>query len=619
MENVSRPDGRAEPGSSPPTDPWQAHPIRVTGSLRRFRPGSAAALVLAVVALQRCASAPSRPAGRTVVVSLDGVGGVRLNALLAAGNLRAGGYSAFAERGLLAGRAIDVTPSLTPSAHISAITGVSPARTGIVSHYFFEPGTPFGRMADGFTADIQAETLWEAASRQGKRVGVILYPGADGRNARRRGDFGVIWPEKAAKTSVFKDVPASDWVDAPTSVRTFSPGRQARVSIGTPGGGALILRLLAVDTTDDGRVDYDAIRIARTEDASDATLGVVSAKGWFPLAVQGPGGARFTTWCRLADLAPDLSRVVIYVGAFHELEAYPESFRSKLEAEAGGWPGPPDAAFLTRAGHLDDDAHEEQAARLAAYLTKVLVLTIRTESWDLLLGYQPLVDEMEHAFEAGPNGGSRERVERAFQTVDRSVADVLAALSPRDTIVVLSDHGIVPLTAAVNIDRFFRDRGWTIAGENDGLPASARRVQVNAGSGIAHLYVDPALPPVARDEAAAALLGDARGLPPEVVDEVVPRRDLARVGLDNPRSGDVVVLLKPGVEFSRSHPEVLGRAHQRGGHGYRVGTPALDAAFMALGPGIGRSRPPTVSILDVAGVAARALGIEPPSPGRVSR
>ncbi|MGZ6988709.1 MAG: hypothetical protein ACXVH0_07095, partial [Thermoanaerobaculia bacterium] len=76
---------------------------------RRFliRPGIAAALVLGVVALGRCASAPSGHAGRTVVISFDGLGGVRLNELLSQGKLMAGGFSAIAQHGLLAGRAVD--------------------------------------------------------------------------------------------------------------------------------------------------------------------------------------------------------------------------------------------------------------------------------------------------------------------------------------------------------------------------------------------------------------------------------------------------------------------------------------------------------------------------------
>jgi predicted AlkP superfamily pyrophosphatase or phosphodiesterase len=225
------------------------------------------------------------------------------------------------------------------------------------------------------------------------------------------------------------------------------------------------------------------------------------------------------------------------------------------------------------------------------------------------------MDEIQHSFEPSPAGGSRERVERAVATTDRSLAALLGALGPRDSLFVHSDHGIVPLTRAVNLEKFLEQRGWTIAREGGATPAGARRVQVCASSGIAHLYVDPALPAADRAQAAEALLADTQQLarlPEDLVDTILARKDLARVELDNPRSGDVVVLLKPGAEFRRSGANVVGPAHQRGGHGYRNATPVLDACFMALGPGISPARPATVSLLDIAPLVARSLGIAPP-------
>ena len=140
-------------------------------------------------------------------------------------------------------------------------------------------------------------------------------------------------------------------------------------------------------------------------------------------------------------------------------------------------------------------------------------------------------------------------------------------------------------------------------------------MQVCATSGIAHVYLDPALTGAARTAAAAALLADLEGLTrlkEGLVDDVVPRVDLARLGLDHPRSGDVVVLLTPGNEFWRGGAQVLGKPGNRGGHGYRAAFPVLDASFGAIGPGIAPARPETVPLLEVAARAARALGIDPP-------
>jgi predicted AlkP superfamily pyrophosphatase or phosphodiesterase len=580
---------------------------------RRFpvRAVPVAALVLGVFALLRCASAPPRPAERTVVISFDGLGGMRLNELLAQGKLTAGGFSAIAERGLLAGRAVDVTPSLTPAAHIAAITGAPPERNGIVGNHFREPGSPFGADTTGFLAPIETETLWEAARRQGRRVGVLLYPGADGMDARRRGDFGLTWPDRPAKASAFVTLDSGRWTFAgETDAASFSPIRKATVDVAAPGGRTVRLDILARDTTDDGVVDYDTLIVAREGE----TAAKVKRLGWFPVQAPGEDGP-FTAWCRVITLEPTLARVVVYVGGFFAVPAYPPDFRARFEAALGGWPGPPDPAVL-RAGLPEegDAAGEEQAQRLAEYLTRAIVFAIQSERWDLLVAYQPLVDEIEHHFEPGPRGGSAEAVARAFQTADRCVAAMLGALAARDSLLILSDHGMVPLEKSVDLERYLEEKGWTIARKAP-APGGPHAAQVCASSGIAHVYVDPALSRAARAEASAALLADLAGLtamPGELVDAIVPHGRLAPLGLDNPRSGDVVVLLRPGIEFVRSRPSVLSVPTNRGGHGYRNATPVLDAAFAAIGPGITPSRPATVSLLEVASRAARALGIDPP-------
>ena len=172
-----------------------------------------------------------------------------------------------------------------------------------------------------------------------------------------------------------------------------------------------------------------------------------------------PGdGGTFTAWCRLEELDPSLARAELYVGAFNAVPGYPEDYRRRLEEAVGGWPGSPDYAFM-RGGRSDFDAHEEQAARLAEYLTKAIVFTIRSERFDLLVGYQPLVDEVEHAFEPGPYGGSKDAVVRAFRTADRSAAAILAALGPRDSFLFFSDHGIVPLETGVNLEKYLARQG----------------------------------------------------------------------------------------------------------------------------------------------------------------
>lgn len=582
----------------------------------------AALLALALVGC--CATSQSSKTSlrrRAVLLSFDGLGGVRLGELLAAGKLRAGGFAAFAERGVIAERAITVTPSLTSVAHIAAITGAPPSRTGIVANVYHRSGDPLGTTVSGFTEEIESETLWEAAMRQGKRVGVIVYPGADASNSRRRGSFGVIWPREPLRSSTVVTVVRDAWRTGRAGAGSFSPAQEATVDVDAPGG-ALRLRLEAVDTTDDGATNYDLVRVSSL-DGAHRSLASVRSNGWF--RIDAPGATANGAWCRLVALDAHLLRVVLYVGPFYGLLAYPEEYRRRLETEVGPWPGQPDALFLGGIdGVRDEAAYEEQSLRLSAYLARMLLFTMRTEPWDLLIHYEPAVDEVEHVFERGGarvagetfrSGSVDERIERAFTGIDRELARILGELGPNDSVFIHSDHGMSLVDRAVDLERHLEGQGWRILRKGDREPAGdARRVQVCTASGIAHLYLPRDAAGRPSEEDLAALRRDVERLRSDagvVFDAVLDRSGLASVGLDHPNAGDLVLLLRLGSVFER-HPDgpISAPIRPRGAHGFRNTYPILDASYLSLGPGIRPGRPQTVSLLDVARSVAGALGIE---------
>ncbi len=147
---------------------------------------------LAAVALCGALASPPEARRRVLLISFDAVAGQKLERLLAdPSKLTAGGYRRIAARGVIAGRSVPPTPALTAVSHIVIATGALPQVTGIVSNTMLDRSKPFGTSISGFDAPIRADTLWEAARRQGKRVGVMLYPGADGKATladRRLGD-----------------------------------------------------------------------------------------------------------------------------------------------------------------------------------------------------------------------------------------------------------------------------------------------------------------------------------------------------------------------------------------------------------------------------------------------
>lgn len=156
-------------------------------------------LLLALLLPAACRTAPAVPAsgasghGRVVMLSLDGADSVTLHRLYQEGKLDAGGFARFFRDGQVAEGLQPVDPSITAVNHIALATGHAPDESGIVANDFLPPGAPLGRIVSGFAAPIETETLWEAARRQGLRVGVSAWPGADGRGERRSADWGMTY------------------------------------------------------------------------------------------------------------------------------------------------------------------------------------------------------------------------------------------------------------------------------------------------------------------------------------------------------------------------------------------------------------------------------------------
>jgi hypothetical protein len=276
------------------------------------------------------AAAASTHAARAVLVSFDGVSADLLTELLGQpGKLPFGGYRTIAARGLAARR--------------------SRPPTGIVANWMLDRSKLFGAKLSGFDAPIRADTLWQAARRQGRRVGVLLYPGGDGTTPERTADFGLTFHPKKSAPARFVRLASGDWTDGGASaVRSYSPPRTARLEFPPTHHAAT---LVVIDTTDDGRVNYDRLEITPESGETEAA----GPGDWF--GAEAAGEARRTgAWCKLLALAPDLSAAEIYAGGLFSSDAYPETFRRDLDENAGFWPGVPD----------QDNAEHRAAARRRA-------------------------------------------------------------------------------------------------------------------------------------------------------------------------------------------------------------------------------------------------------------
>lgn len=572
---------------------------------------------------------PEAPAHRVLVLSLDGAAAGTLQQLWREGALGEGGFRQFFEEGQVASRLVPVNPTLTAVNHISLATGFAPEGTGIVSNRFHPNGAAFLDAVSGFDAPIGTETLWEAARRQGKRVGIVTWPGADGKGERRTADWGLVYVNNPKLEAEIATLSRSDWAPAGSSdprlqgLRSFAPILLARL----PQRG---IEIAALDVTDDEKAAYGAI-VPLVPPPARATL---APGDWGSVPCTGAWAEGGTTCLiKVLEVAPDLAAARIYLNGVYANDAYPEAFAREFSESSLLWPGAPDdrglAATWEGEPGIDLATWVEQSERFTGFFGAALRFAAARDDWDLLMGYIPTIDEAGHQLlladsrQPGFSPQKRDELARArrrvWQAVDRELAALLRVLDLRETrVVIVSDHGMLPIHTVADPNVLLRD-GNLLADDNGKIVDAGTTVWAASSGGISHLYVRPDTQDRAR------LLADLRELfrswmldgGARPVAEVLLREEAGAAGLDHPNSGDLILFAAPGYGFTGGGLRE-GRATLPtpvyGMHGNLIGegTTDLYGIYLALGAGLRQGDAGEVRNVEVAGKVARWLGIEAP-------
>ncbi|HEX2120818.1 MAG TPA: alkaline phosphatase family protein [Thermoanaerobaculia bacterium] len=515
-------------------------------------------------------------ASRVVLLSFDGLGA---DALASQTDLPA--FAAMERDGATA-RIIPVNPTVTASTHVSMVTGAQPQVHGIVANRFHIEGTPPEQIAQGLETEIEAETIVDAARRQGKRVGTVPFPAFDGSTPRRGGDFGMAWTGsltrgrivRLARTDFHREWVPPTWTRRPQKRESFSPIMRARIEWRIPERTRRDVDLVAYDTSNDAVENYDLLLI----EAAEREI-VPDSRGWFALseeALEGLSGS----WSKIVGPDPTLADVTLYWGPISRTRAWPESFRTMLDREIGFWPGTPEERV-----DVDAATFIEQAERLSDFLTRAQTLTIERMPFDLLLAYQSQVDTTAHNYIHDPAA-----MRAAFATADRAANAIRAALdASRDALIVTGDHGVAPIDTEVRMNRLLAEHGF------------APRWRAYVSGNVAHLYrFDGA------DDAEALL----QTLTASGHFEQLARRTAEM----HPHSGDVVAVARPNVLLSAgSDAPAVAKPESSGSHGASNAHRALHTVLFATGAGTPKGSHGEVSQTGIARFVAQLLGIQPPA------
>ncbi|MFM2303608.1 MAG: hypothetical protein RLZZ135_1018 [Cyanobacteriota bacterium] len=498
-------------------------------------------------------SSPSQtsPTGapKVVLISLDGATNTIVKEYLKNGVLDpTKGIGLLASQGVFASGNQTITPSLTAPSHIAIATGSTAVNNDINSNNFHLVASPFNQNISGFAAPIggysdrsgidpsesnspTANPIWSGLKAAGKNVVAATFPGADGVDIRldssnpnspildkkedRTVNYTVPFGTFGGQGAKGFSLTATDFTPATQATidqlktaqqTSFSPIQVTNKSLDkfTVNGVNFDFQFAAIDTTNDGKVNYDSIVVydavagIKADGSNIATLKVGNPSQSYEL--NGTTN-RIGTGFISTNIDSDLSTVRL---ARYSANNIPRPANNPavlaniddINNNVGFWKPQPDFRIPEKLSPGFDkfpDAeleamYADQVKSFVDYQSKVATRSIeQNPNADLVMTYIEQPDGSEHQFlltdsrqasdYTNPNSiGSgqdpakvdryKKYVETAYKTADAAVQKIIDTVGvdangkPNSDIIVVSDHGFAPFHTAVNLNNLLKSAGF---------------------------------------------------------------------------------------------------------------------------------------------------------------
>lgn len=489
---------------------------------------------------------------KAILISLDGGTGRFIEKYLTNGALPANqGIGLLRAKGIRAVQNITATPSLTAVGHVAIATGSTSPHNDIMANSFSLVASPISRTISGFGAPIggycvncgpggipgmspspTAEPLWMALRAAGKSVVTATWAGGDGvdvtipglsptnivqPHSERTVDYTVPFGSSTSPFETAYSLTADQFSSAPSTVInqltaagavSYSPILQttAKLETLTVGGATNNIYAAALDTSNDGTVNYDTLVFF------DSTTGI--QPGPFTLPSTGPAYVKFSDQRSsdfyiegsslkasvsffISKMAPDLSTVHIarYSATYIPRNAAVIGDVDDVNNNVGPWGHQPDYYFterlLSQVANFSDQELEaiwaDQLTRWTDYQTRLALHAIwHNPNADLVMVYFEQPDGSEHQFlltdprqATNPTdkttiGANQDPakvaryatyVQHAYQAANNAVQQIISAVGvdgsgvPNRDIFVVSDHGFDTFHTSVNLTAYLQSVG----------------------------------------------------------------------------------------------------------------------------------------------------------------
>jgi len=216
--------------------------------------------------------------------------------------------------------------------------------------------------------------------------------------------------------------------------------------------------------------------------------------------------------------------------------------------------------------------------------TALAAWMFRTYRPHLLMLHIYDTDDAMHTYGPGSPEAleSIEEADARVQEIVKAVAD--AGLQSRTDIVVLSDHGFLPLAQQLQPNNAFKREGL-LEVDDAGRIQRWDAYYYTAGGGGFVILRDPE--DAALRDKVAALLQKLAADPANGILTVLNRQELQKAGAD-PRAS-FFIDMRNGFYSSGGHAALLSKTSGRGGHGFTPSRPELHASLVMSGPDVPRA------------------------------
>jgi predicted AlkP superfamily pyrophosphatase or phosphodiesterase len=490
-----------------------------------------------------------RKSPQVVVISLDGAKPDFIQQFIDEGVLpRDGGLARLSRNGAVAVQNVTASPSLTAVSHIEIATGSTAVHNDIPSNTFQAIVGPISSSLSAFSAPIggyresplgpsprsTAAPLWVQLRQQGKKVITATWPGGDGADISINNT--VVQPAQPTRVSDFTvpfgafggigaqgfSLSRADFTSDPAIVAavqaagrfSFSPVLVTSAPIETFSCSSAptatctnaatldvkyAIRVVALDTTNDRKVNYDTLVFF--DAMRGITAGPFHAPSTGPAYVKLGGenapfffegsGAKVGAAYFVSALAPDLSVVRFgrYGANFIPRSAPVLADVDDINNNIGFWrpqadiriPGRVSPGFTNFPDVEVETMFEDMVKTFVRYQADIGERAIRNHpDADLVMVYIEQPDGSEHPFlltdrrqgtnPTDPNsiGANQDpaKVARyasyirfAYQTADKAVKQIADAAGRDTNVMVVSDHGFAPFHTSVNLTNILRNAG----------------------------------------------------------------------------------------------------------------------------------------------------------------